>query len=105
LAKQCQGEKINWKAYVNKLAESGKFQREAFGSWLDAKPTQKEMSREEQMKTIMDSGVDLRKLVDLLRKPGASAGQGTKVVPEKEKKKGRPKGSTNAAKKRKVQDQ
>jgi len=111
-ARACPADKkATWKDFVQRLAESGRFKRETFGSWLEEKPPAKpDQTREEQMKVIMDSGLDLRKLVDLLKEKEKPSGSRAQTVAKdgKEKKKGRPKGSTsaNAAnKRRKVQDE
>lgn len=104
-AKACTGQKLQWKQYIQKLAEDMRFPREIFGTWLDEQPGPSNRSQEDQIKEILGSGIDLRKLVDILKNQKKPNNQ-PKVG---EKKKGRPKGATAAkgnanAKKRKVQE-
>jgi len=94
LSKQCKSPKATWKDFVNYLWETEKFEKPMFGHLLEDKPTKP--ATEEDLKAILESGVDLRKLVNAIKASGAAKGDAA----EKKRpiKRGRPKANQTAKK-------
>lgn len=88
LSKQCKSPKGTWMDFVNYLWETGKFERSMFGHLLEEKTPK--ATTEEDLKAILESGVDLRKLVNAIKASGAEK--------KRPMKRGRPKANQSAKK-------
>jgi len=91
LQKQCTNNKSTWKDFVKSLVESGNFEKDLFGSWLEEpKPsTSTQGSAAVEMKKLLDSNSDLRKLISLMKETKTDLGGASKP------KRGRPKSKKN----------
>jgi len=83
-SQKCTNSKITWKIFVNQLAETGKFEKELFGRWLDQSTTP-EMTPAEELEKLMNSNADLRKAITLLKAASSTtkaAGGTSKPIPK-----------------------
>jgi len=94
--KDCKAPKKTWTDYVNYLWETRNFEKEMFGNLLEAKATPPS-NPEDELKAILASGVDLKRLVAALKAPGDPK-------PKLTAKRGRPTSAKNAQKKPKTKD-
>jgi hypothetical protein len=60
---ECKNQKMNWQAYVQKMKNSGKFQKELFGSWLDEKPIPGKPA-EGDLRNLLNDPQNLRKALE-----------------------------------------
>jgi len=60
---------MKWEKYVDKMIDSGKFEKELFGSWIKEKQSdQKDKTPEEELLALMSTKEDLRKLINAFKK-------------------------------------
>jgi len=83
-SQKCTNKKLSWKEFINHLAESGKFEKDLFGRWLDPAPTSN-LTPAEELQKLMEGNEDLRKAITLLKAASSTtkaAGGTSKPIPK-----------------------